>query len=102
MYYIKTIVEKGGGGELLLKSNFSSYPQYFFLLLNFYVRIGTRISLRDKRLFEVTEVEIARVNSDSCALVTSEQIISTQKGDFDRGPHFYIIYFTYSLKTFFS
>ena len=58
--YIKTIVEKGE--KLLLKSNFSSYPQYFYLLLSFYVRTGTRISLRDKRLFEITEVEIARVD----------------------------------------
>ena len=45
---------------MLLKSNVSSYPQYFYLLLSFYVRAGTRISLRDKRLFEITEVEIAR------------------------------------------
>ena len=50
------------GEKLLLKSNFSSYPQYFYLLLSFYVRTGTRISLRDKRLFEITEVEIARVD----------------------------------------
>ena len=48
--------------KLLLKSNFSSYPQYFYLLLSFYVRTGTRISLRDKRLFEITEVEITRVD----------------------------------------
>ena len=32
------------------------------LLLSLYVRIGTKISLRDKRLFEITEVEIARVD----------------------------------------
>ena len=47
---------------MLLKSNFSSYPQYFYVLLSFYVRTGTRLSLRDKRLFEITEVEIARVD----------------------------------------
>ena len=52
----------GKGEKLLLKSNFSSYPQYFYLLLSFYVRTGTRISLRDKRLFKITEVEIARVD----------------------------------------
>ena len=50
------------GEKFLLKSNFSSYPQYFYLLLSFYVRTGTRISLRDKGLFEITEVEIARVD----------------------------------------
>ena len=48
---------------MLLRSNFSSFPQYFFyLLLDFYVKAGTRFSLRDKRLFEISEFEIARVN----------------------------------------
>ena len=54
---------------MLLKSNFSPYPQYFYLLLSFYVRTGTRISLRDKRLFEITEVEIARVDCISHLLL---------------------------------
>ena len=34
----------------------------FHLLLGFHVYAGTRFSLRDKRLFEISEVEISRVN----------------------------------------
>ena len=34
----------------------------FYLLLDFLVKAGTRFSLRDKRLFEISEVEITRVN----------------------------------------
>ena len=34
----------------------------FYLLLSFHVRTGTRISLRDKHLFEITEVVTARVD----------------------------------------
>ena len=34
----------------------------FHLLLGFHVQAGTRFSLRDKRLFEISEVEITRVN----------------------------------------
>ena len=32
------------------------------LMLDFYVKTGIRFSLRDKRLFEITEVEITRVD----------------------------------------
>ena len=35
----------------------------FYMLLDFHVKAGTRFSLRDKRLFEISEVEITRVNS---------------------------------------
>ena len=35
---------------------------FYYLLLDFHVYIGTRFSLRDKRLFEISEVEITRVN----------------------------------------
>ena len=31
-------------------------------MLDFYVKTGIRFSLRDKRLFEITEVEITRVD----------------------------------------
>ena len=34
----------------------------YYLMLNFYVKTGIRFSLRDKRLFEITEVEITRVD----------------------------------------
>ena len=35
---------------------------FYYLMLDFYVKPGIRFSLRDKRLFEITEVEITRVN----------------------------------------
>ena len=34
----------------------------FYLLLDFHVWAGTRVSLRDKQLFEISEFEITRVN----------------------------------------
>ena len=44
-------------------SNFSSFPQYFFyLLLDFHVKAGARFLLRDTLSFEISEVEIRRVN----------------------------------------
>ena len=35
---------------------------FYYLMLDFYVKTGIRFSLRDKRLFEITEVEIMRVD----------------------------------------
>ena len=35
---------------------------FFYLLLDFHVKAGIRFSLRDKRLFEISEFEITRVN----------------------------------------
>ena len=35
---------------------------FYYLMLDFYVKTGVRFSLRDKRLFEITEVEITRVD----------------------------------------
>ena len=35
---------------------------FYYLMLNFYLKTGIRFSLRDKRLFEITEVEITRVD----------------------------------------
>ena len=35
---------------------------FYYLKLDFYVKTGIRFSLRDKRLFEMTEVEIMRVD----------------------------------------
>ena len=34
---------------------------FCYLLLDFYIKTGTRFSLRDKRLLEITEFEITRV-----------------------------------------
>ena len=66
-------------GELLLGSNFSSFPQYFYMLLDFHVKQGTRFSLRDKRLFKTSEFEIAGVNCIStsfAAIVNKLRFIS--------------------------
>ena len=35
---------------------------FYYLMLDFYVKTGIRFSLRDNRLFEITEVEITRVD----------------------------------------
>ena len=35
---------------------------FCYLKLDFYVKIRIRFSIRDKRLFEITEVEITRVD----------------------------------------
>ena len=43
--------------QFLLLSTIFSY-----LMLDFYVKRRIRLSLRDKRLFEITEVEITRVD----------------------------------------
>ena len=38
---------------------------FCYRLLHFHVKTGTRFSLRDKRLFEISEVEITRVDCSS-------------------------------------
>ena len=48
---------------------------FCYLMLDFYVKRGIRFSLRDKRLFEITEVEITRVDCIICvrlSLLSSE------------------------------
>ena len=35
---------------------------FYYLMQDFYVKPGIRFSVRDKRLFEITEVEITRVD----------------------------------------
>ena len=35
---------------------------FYYLMLDFYVKQGSDFSLRDKRLFEIIEVEITRVD----------------------------------------
>ena len=40
---------------------------FYYLMLDFYVKTGIRFSLRDKRLFEITEVEITRCRLYSLA-----------------------------------
>ena len=49
--------------KLILRSNFSSFSQYFVTWCQIYMlKAGTRFSLRDKRLFDISEVEITRVD----------------------------------------
>ena len=45
---------------------------FYYLILDFYVKTGIRFSLRDKRLFEITEVEKTRV--DYISLFLNENI----------------------------
>ena len=45
---------------------------FCYLMLDLYVRKGIRFSLRDKRLFEITEVEITRVD----CIAVNETILS--------------------------
>ena len=48
--------------KLLLRSNFSFFPQYFLHVVRFSCLGRDQIFIRDKRLFEISEFEIARVN----------------------------------------
>ena len=47
------------------------FHNIFYLSLDFHVQAGTRFSLRDKRLFEISEFEIKRVTC-SCYIVYME------------------------------
>ena len=50
-------------GEIAPKEQFLPLSIIFYdLMLHFYVKTGIRFSLRDKRLFEITAVEITRVD----------------------------------------
>ena len=50
-------------GEIAPQEQFLLVSTIFcYLMLDFCVKTGIRFSLRDKRLFEITEVEIMRVD----------------------------------------
>ena len=50
-------------GEIAPEEQFLRLSTIFcYLMLDFYVKRRIRFSLRDKRLFEITEVEITRVD----------------------------------------
>ena len=50
-------------GEIAPEEQFLLLSTIFcYLMLDLYVKIGIKFSLRDKRLFEITEVEITRVD----------------------------------------
>ena len=63
-------------GEIAPEEQFLPLSTLFcYLMLDFYVKTGIRFSLRDKRLFEITEVEITRVDCIlSSALVCNSDI----------------------------
>ena len=49
--------------EIAPKEQFLLLSTIFcYLMLDFYVKTGIRFSLRDKRLFEITEVEKTRID----------------------------------------
>ena len=51
--------------HVFVMSTFSTFPEYnvfCYLLLDFHFKTGTRFSLRDKRLFEISRAEITRVD----------------------------------------
>ena len=57
-------------GEIAPEEQFLLLSTIFcYLVLDFYVKTRIRFSLRDKRLFEVTEVEITRVDYTSLMYV---------------------------------
>ena len=50
-------------GEIAPEEQFLLLSTIFcYLMLDFYVKTRIRFSFRDKRLFEITEVEITRVD----------------------------------------
>ena len=50
-------------GEIAPEEQFLLLSTIFcYLMLDFYVKTWIKLSLRDKRLFEITEVEITRVD----------------------------------------
>ena len=60
---------------------------FYYLMLDFYVKTGIRFSLRDKRLFEITEVEITRVDYNIFILYNSK-IQSNVKKNLERKSSF--------------
>ena len=52
-------------GEIAPEEQFLLSTIFCHLMVDFYVKTRIRFSLRDERLFEVTEVEITRVDCTS-------------------------------------
>ena len=76
-------------GEIVPEEQFLPFSTIFYnLMLDFYVKTGIRFSLRDKRLFEMTEVEITRVDCIctftklSAKDALSEKILFIKVGNF--------------------
>ena len=61
-------------GEIAPEEQFLPLSTIFcYLMLDFYVNTGIRFSLRDQRLFEITEVEITRID---CICKPSPEYVS--------------------------
>ena len=61
-------------GEIAPEEQFLLLSTIFcYLMSNFYVETRLRFSLRDKRLFEITEVEITRVD---CTYIVIDLLLS--------------------------
>ena len=74
-------------GEIAPEEQFLLLSTIFcYLTLYFFVKTGMRFSLRDKRSFEITEVEITRVD---CICLFSLYLIGNFK-DFIRTPQSYL------------
>ena len=64
----------GKGKKFISQEQFLLFsPIFCYLMLDFYVKTRIRFSLRDKRLFEITEVEITRVDCTYSLLVQLPQ-----------------------------
>ena len=69
-------------GEIAPEEQFLLLSTIFcYLMLDFYVKTGIKFSLRDKRLFEITQVEITRVDCISILPGTMVQSDSVSTND---------------------
>ena len=60
-------------GEIAPQEQFLPFSTiFYYLMLDFSVKTGIRLSLQDKRLFEITEVQITRVN---CILKFKQEMV---------------------------
>ena len=48
---------------------------FYYLMLDFYVKTRIRFSVGDKRLFEITEVEITRVDCISIVTIKATMVV---------------------------
>ena len=64
-------------GEIAPEEQFLPLSTIFlYLMLDLYVKTGIRFSLRDKRLFEITEVEITRVDCSCYSNRSMKSLVS--------------------------
>ena len=69
-------------GEIAPEEQFLLLSTIFcYLMLDFYVETGISFSLRDKRLFEIAEVEITRID---CIIIMIIIMIEKQKHIYER------------------